>query len=66
MAMQGHAAEGVVQIRQGLVTQQSVGPKPYSSYFLSLLVEAYGQVGKPETGLEVLAEVLPLVNTTKA
>jgi predicted ATPase len=65
MAMQGHTAEGVMQIRQGLVTQQSVGPKPYSPYFLSLLVEACGQAGQPEAGLEVLEEALTLVHTTE-
>src|SRR5206468_11788213 len=57
---------GVMQIRQGLLTQQSVGPKPYSPYFLSLLVEACAQAGQPEAGLEVLAEALTLVNTTEA
>ena len=66
MAMQGHAADGVAQIRQGLGTQQGVGPKPYTPYFLSLLVEAYGQARQAEAGLEVLAEALTLVDTTEA
>jgi predicted ATPase len=66
LAMQGHTAESVMQIRHGLATQQSVGPKLYNPYFLSLLVEAYGQAGQPEAGLEVLGEALTLVNTTEA
>ena len=35
------------------------------SYFLSLLAEAHGTMGQPETGLTMLAEALTLVDTTR-
>ena len=62
--MQGEAEAGLAQIQQGLTATQAVGPTPYSAYFLTLLAEAYGQVGQPETGLRVLAEAATLMATT--
>jgi predicted ATPase len=61
----GHAAEGVVQIRQELAAHEGVGRKLYRPYFLALLAEAYGQVGQPEAGLSRLAEALTLVDATE-
>jgi hypothetical protein len=40
IAMQRHAADGVAKIHEGLETQHSVGPKSYTRYFPSLLMEA--------------------------
>jgi predicted ATPase len=37
----------------------------YRPYFLTLLAEAYGQAGQPETGLTVLDEALTVVATTE-
>ena len=65
LAMQGDAAAGVAHIQQGLVAVQSLGLKLYQAYFLSLLVEAYGQTGQPEHGLQVLAEATTLIATTE-
>ena len=64
LAMQGDAAEGVAQIRQGLAAYQSMG-QAVPALFSSLLAEAYGQAGQPEAGLQVLAEALTLVATTE-
>jgi predicted ATPase len=64
LAMRGEAEAGLAQIRQGLTATQAVGPTPYSAYFLTLLAEAYGQAGQPETGLRVLAEAATLMATT--
>jgi predicted ATPase len=55
LAMQGDAAEGVVQIQQGIAVHQRIGPRVGLSYHLSLLAEAYGQAGQPEVGLQVLS-----------
>ena len=65
LAMQGDAAEGLVQIQQGWAVHQSVGPKRFQTYFLALLAEASGQAGQPEVGLDVLAEALRLLHTTE-
>jgi predicted ATPase len=61
LAMQGDAVTGVVQIRQGLAVHQDMGIKLGQPYSLVLLAEAYGQMGQPEAGLQVLAEALTLV-----
>jgi predicted ATPase len=65
LAMQGDAAEGVVQIRQGIAVYQGIGSRLGQPYYLSLLAEAYGQAGQPATGLQVLDEALTLVATTE-
>jgi predicted ATPase/DNA-binding winged helix-turn-helix (wHTH) protein len=65
LAMQGKAAEGVAQIRQGWAAQRAVGPKLLQPYFLALLAEASGQAGAPEAGLPILAEAMTLVDTTE-
>ena len=66
LAMQGDAAAGVTQLRQGLAVQEVVGPKTGRSYFLALLAEASSQAAQPETGLTVLADACPLVAETEA
>jgi predicted ATPase len=64
LAMLGRPDEGVAQIRQAFAVYPNLGPGLYRSYYLSLLVEAYGQATQPEAGLSVLAEALTLVTTT--
>jgi predicted ATPase len=64
LAMQGDAAEGVGQIRQGLAVYQSGGSRLGHPHHLGLLAEAYGQAGQPEAGLTVLAEALMRVAET--
>jgi predicted ATPase len=66
LAMQGEAAAGVTQIRQGLAVQDVVGPKMGRAYFLGLLAEASGQAAQPEAGLTVLADACTLVAETEA
>jgi predicted ATPase len=67
LAMQGAAAAGVAQIRQGLAAHERAGlPQLGRPSILALLAEAYGQAGRPEVGLRVLAEALTLVATTEA
>jgi len=65
LAMQGDTATGMAHIQQGLGAVQSIGQKLYYPYHLTLLAEAYGQVGQPEAGLTCLAEALTLVEATE-
>jgi len=65
LAMQGQAADGVLQLRQALAAVQGAGLALMRPYFLSLLAEAYGQAGQPEEGLTVLDEAVTLVATTE-
>ena len=61
------AAAGVAHMQQGMAASHDLGGPPLLRfYWLSMLAEAYGQVGQPEVGLTVLAEALTLVATTEA
>jgi predicted ATPase len=62
LARQGQGEEGVTQMRQGLATHQATEGELARPYFLALLAEAYGGIGKAEEGLIVLAEALDIVN----
>jgi predicted ATPase len=64
LAEQGQGAEGMAQIRQGLAAWQAMGEALYQPHGHTLLAEAYGNVGQPEAGLTVLAEVLADVHNT--
>jgi predicted ATPase len=63
LAMRGDAAEGVVEIRQGLAASQGLGHRLFGPYFQALLAEACGQAGEPAVGLTVLAEASTLAAT---
>jgi len=56
--------ESVEQIRAGVAAYRATGAELYRPYFLGLLAEAYGNRGRPDAGLEVLAEALTRVETT--
>jgi class 3 adenylate cyclase/predicted ATPase len=64
LTAQGEGAEGIAQVRQGLVAHRATGAELYRPYFLALLTEAYGEVGQPEEGLTVLVEALAIVDNT--
>jgi len=64
LAHQGQAQEGIEQLRQSLMAAQGSGVEIARLYFRALLAEAYGTVGQPAAGLEVLAEALTRVDTT--
>jgi TOMM system kinase/cyclase fusion protein len=61
---QGQAQAGIDQINQGLRGLRATGAELGRSYWLALLAEAYGILGKPETGLAVLGEALTLADAT--
>ncbi len=58
IAEQGEEEEGIVQMRQGLASWQATGAELYRPYYLALLAEGYGKVGRTKEGLTVLAEAL--------
>lgn len=64
LAMQGHAAEGIAQVQQGLAAYRATGTALLQPYCLALLAEAYWSAGQAEAGLPVLAEALRLVHDT--
>jgi predicted ATPase len=64
LAAQGQGEEGIAHIRQGLAAYQATGARRGQPSYLALLAEAYGNVGRPEAGLCVLAEALAIVRTT--
>ena len=67
LAMQGAAAAGVAQIRQGLAAHERAWLRQLGRpSLLALLAEAYGQAGQPEVGLPILDEALMLVAMTGA
>jgi len=54
LGMQGEAARGSAQIRQGLAAPQGGGLQLLSPSFLAVLAEVSGQAEQPEAGLQVL------------
>jgi TOMM system kinase/cyclase fusion protein len=64
IAVQEHSTEGLVQIRQGLDIYQSTGAEFQRPHFLTLLAEASGLLGQPESGLAALGEALTLMEKT--
>jgi predicted ATPase len=64
LSTQGHSAQGLVQMQQGLAVLHTMGIEMARPYFLIHLAAAYGMEGQPEGGLQVLAEALAIVRTT--
>jgi TOMM system kinase/cyclase fusion protein len=55
---QGHVAEGIMQMRQGIAIRQATGAEVAQTLGLALLAEAYGRSGQPAEGLLALTEAL--------
>jgi len=64
LTAQGRGAEGIDQMRQGLVARRATRSELHRPCFLSLLAEGYRKVGQPEEGLAVLLEALAIVDKT--
>jgi predicted ATPase len=62
---EGRGEEGIAQMRQGLVAYQATGAQAGQPYFLALLAEAYGNVGRTEEGLNLLTEALTLAEKSE-
>jgi hypothetical protein len=65
LSEQGHRAEGMAQMQQGIATYQSAGTAVELPSALMLLAEAYGKGGKREEGMVLLDETLALVDKTE-
>jgi predicted ATPase len=64
LAQQGQVQEGIEQLRQGLIALRATGAELGRPYWLALLAEVHGTLGKPEAGLTVLTEALMQVDKT--
>jgi predicted ATPase len=64
LAAQRQGEAGIAQLRQGLAAWQAAGAAVGRAYKLSLLAEAYGNVGQTAEGLNALAEALACAHTT--
>jgi len=58
LAAEGEVEEGIVQMREGLDAERGRANTLMRPYFLTLLSEAYGEVGQVQQGLHTLAEEL--------
>jgi predicted ATPase len=64
LTAQGEGAEGIDQMRQGLVAHRATGAGIQRPYFLALLAESYGKAGQLEEGLSLLVEATTQVDNT--
>jgi predicted ATPase len=65
LAEKGEREQGIADIQRGLTAHQATGGALRQPYWLSLLAEAYGDVGNVEEALTVLAEALKVVGKTE-
>ena len=61
---QGHPAEGVEELRQGLAAYEATGAKLWKGYFIGLLARALAKVGRLEEARAELAQALGLIADT--
>jgi predicted ATPase/DNA-binding winged helix-turn-helix (wHTH) protein len=64
LAEQGHRAEGMAQMRQGLAAFDDIGAALGRPYWLALLAEALGKARQAEEGLRLLAEALVAIHNS--
>ncbi|MEZ4832496.1 MAG: hypothetical protein R2873_10945 [Caldilineaceae bacterium] len=62
LAMQGEA-EGVAEMEQGLAHWQMTGAMLAVPYYLTMLAQAYGRIGRHETALEKVAQATAVMNS---
>jgi len=60
----GDIEEGIDLMREGLADYLATGAKLGQSHFLALLAEAYGRIGRIDTGMSALAEAKSMAETT--
>ncbi|WP_432260178.1 adenylate/guanylate cyclase domain-containing protein [Cupriavidus sp. TMH.W2] len=64
LVAQGHTAEGIEKMQQGLSAYRAIGAGIWQTHFLALLAEAHGKAGQAEAGLQMLAEALAVADRT--
>ena len=65
LADQGQEEEGIALMRQGLASMRAGNAELHRSYFLALLAEAYGKVGRTQEGVHMLTEALAQAHNTR-
>jgi predicted ATPase len=61
---EGLIQEGLARMRQGVVAYQAHGMKAFVSFYLAILIGAYGKADRTEEGLGYLTEALTIVKET--
>ena len=64
LAEEGQGEEGLLQMRQGLEAYAATGARLWRLYYLALMAQVHGQIGRVEEGLTELAEAMELVQST--
>jgi predicted ATPase len=64
LVQQGQGEAGIAEIRQGIAAWRATGAEIWRPYWLALLAEAYGKVGRAADGLSVLSEARATVQST--
>jgi class 3 adenylate cyclase/predicted ATPase len=64
MTEQDQVAAGIKQMRQGLEDYRGTGAMLTETYFLALLAESYGKMGRAREGLSILADALARANNS--
>jgi class 3 adenylate cyclase/predicted ATPase len=62
---EGEEVEGITEMRQGLFAYRATGAELERLYFLSLLADAYGEIGQPQEGVPMLLEALAIADKTE-
>jgi predicted ATPase/class 3 adenylate cyclase len=58
-------ADGIAQVRHGLATYRATGAEIMRPYYLGLLAEVAGKVGRAEEGLSLLTEALDAIEDSR-
>jgi predicted ATPase/class 3 adenylate cyclase len=65
LAAQGHGAEGIAQIGEGIGAWRATGAELVQPWNLAQLAEAYARAGQSTEGLHVIMEALTLMGKTE-
>jgi predicted ATPase len=64
LAAAGQVEDGITRMRRGLTDLEATGGRARRPYYLALLAEARIGTGRPEEGLEILAEAMAVAEAT--
>jgi len=64
LAEEGQAEEGLRQMRQGLEAYAATGARLWRLYYLALMAQVHGRMGRLQEALTELAEAIELVQST--
>ena len=64
LTAQGRGEEGLEETAQGMSDGQASGIQLFGPFVLSIMAQGYGQIGKPEDGLNMLAMASAMIEQT--